>query len=93
MTTTWAIALTIATFVPGQLQVVIGLDVRRATRSIRRGSATMSFAPSRSRRFIRDANTGCPSVGLAPMTMITSACATDLKSCVPADVPNVCFSP
>ena len=43
------------------------------TRSMRRGSTTMSLAPSRSRRFIRDANTGCPSVGLAPITTITSA--------------------
>jgi hypothetical protein len=63
------------------------------TRSIRRGSTTISFAPSRSRRFIRDANTGCPSVGLAPITTITSDLSTDLKSWVPAEVPKVCLSP
>ena len=63
------------------------------TRSIRRGSTTMSFAPSRSRRFIRDANTGWPSVGLAPITTMTSASSTDLKSWVPAEVPKVCLSP
>ena len=44
------------------------------TRSIRRGSATISWAPSRSRRFIREANTGWASVGLAPITRMTSAC-------------------
>ena len=33
---------------------------------------TISFAPWRSRCFIREANTGWPSVGLAPMTIITS---------------------
>ena len=63
------------------------------TRSIRRGSTTMSLAPSRSRRFIRDANTGWPSVGLAPITTMTSAWSTDLKSWVPAEVPKVCFRP
>ena len=36
---------------------------------------------------MREANTGCASVGLAPMTTMTSDCATDLKSWVPADVP------
>ena len=60
---------------------------------MRRGSTTMSFAPSRSRRFIREANTGWASVGLAPITTITSAAATDLKSCVPAEVPKVCLRP
>ncbi len=49
----------------------------------------ISFAPSRRRLRMRDANTGCASVGLAPMIMITSDCSTDLKVCVPADVPNV----
>ncbi len=36
-----------------------------------RGSATMSLAPSRKRRFILEAKTGWPSVGLAPITMMT----------------------
>ena len=60
---------------------------------MRLGSITTSFAPARRRFFMREANTGCPSVGLAPITTITSECATDSKSCVPADVPKVCLSP
>ena len=60
---------------------------------MRRGSTTMSLAPSRSRRFMRDAKTGWPSVGLAPINSITSDLSTDLKSCVPAEVPNVCLRP
>ena len=47
----------------------------------------MSFAPARSRFFRREAKTGCASVGLAPITSTTSALSTDLKSCVPAEVP------
>ena len=42
---------------------------------------------------MREAKTGWASVGLAPMTRITSAFSTDLKSCVPADVPKVAFNP
>jgi hypothetical protein len=38
---------------------------------------------------MREANTGWPSVGFAPITRMTSACSTDLKSCVPAEVPKV----
>ena len=53
----------------------------------------MSFAPARNRRFIRDANTGCASVGLAPTRRITSAWSTERKSWVPAEVPNVVFKP
>jgi hypothetical protein len=56
---------------------------------MRRGSATMIWAPCRSRRFIREAKTGWASVGLAPMTRITSACSTEAKSWVPAEVPKV----
>jgi len=77
----------------GQGQVVGGLDVRRADQVDAPGSTTISLAPWRSRRFIREPNTGCPSVGFAPITMITSALATDLKSWVPAEVPKVCLSP
>ena len=36
--------------------------------------STISLAPWRSRFFMREAKTGCASVGLAPITMITSAC-------------------
>ena len=57
--------------------------------SMRRGSMTISLAPWRSRFFIREAKTGWPSVGLAPMTMMTSVCSTESKSCVPAEVPKV----
>ena len=53
----------------------------------------MSLAPARSRCFIREANTGWASVGLAPMTRMTSASSTEWKSWVPAEVPKVCFSP
>ena len=53
----------------------------------------MSLAPSRMRRFIREANTGCASVGFAPMTTMTSQWSTEPKSCVPAEVPKVCLRP
>ena len=43
------------------------------TRSMRRGSATMIWAPARSRRFSREAKTGWASVGLAPISRTTSA--------------------
>ena len=54
---------------------------------------TMSPAPSRSRFFMREANTGCASVGFAPMTTMRSDSSTDAKSWVPAEVPNVCLRP
>src|SRR5580692_9908322 len=59
------------------------------TRSMRRGSAMMRCAPWRSRRFIWEANTGWPSVGLAPMTRITSALMTESKFCARAGVDVV----
>jgi hypothetical protein len=42
---------------------------------------------------MRLANTGWPSVRLAPMTMITSAALTLSNSWVPALVPKVVFRP
>ena len=42
---------------------------------------------------MREAKTGCASVGLAPISRITSVLSTDLKSWVPAEVPKVCLSP
>ncbi len=94
MTTTWARALTIATLVPGlSWRKLAACTCGVRTRSMRRGSTTISCAPSRNRRFIREANTGWASVGLAPTSSITSDCSTDLKSCVPAEVPNVLLSP
>ena len=49
----------------------------------------MSLAPARKRFFMREAKTGWPSVGLAPMIKMTSLSSTLLKSCVPAEVPKV----
>ena len=63
------------------------------TRSVLRGSMTMSLAPLRSLDFMWLANTGCPSVGLAPITIMISVWSTESKSCVPADVPSVVISP
>ena len=57
------------------------------------GSITINLAPSRILFFICDAKTGCPTVGFAPIIIMTSALATLSKFCVPADVPNVCFKP
>ena len=48
---------------------------------------TITFAPCLILLFILDANTGCASVGLAPITKITSVFSTDLNVWVPADVP------
>ena len=91
---TWHIALTKATLVPGRTgRWKAASTCGERTRSMRRGSATMTRAPSRIRRFIRDANTGWASVGLAPMTSMTSACSTDAKSWVPAEVPNAWLRP
>ncbi len=61
--------------------------------SVRRGSTTISLAPARRRFFMREANTGCASVGLAPMIITTSVCSTESKSCVPAEVPKVVARP
>jgi hypothetical protein len=91
---TWHIALTNATLVPGRTGRCSAASMcGERTRSMRRGSATMALAPARSRFFIRDAKTGCASVGLAPMTSMTSACSTEAKSCVPAEVPNAWLRP
>jgi hypothetical protein len=54
---------------------------------------TISLAPARSRFFMRDANTGCASVGLAPMIRTTSVYSTESKSWVSAVVPKVVASP
>lgn len=62
------------------------------SRSISRGSRTISPAPSRSRLRRREAKTGWPSVGLAPMTSARSVSSTESKSCVPAEVPKVVLS-
>ena len=88
------IAFTIATFVPGRSgRWKSASTCAERTRSIARGSTTISFAPSRRRRFICDANTGCASVGFAPITMIASDFITESNACVPADSPSVALSP
>ena len=53
------------------MRAIIASTCGMRTRSIRRGSMTISFAPSRSRFFMREANTGCASVGLAPRTPLS----------------------
>ena len=91
---TWARELINATLVPGRsFKWCSAAMCGVRTRSMRRGSATMSFAPWRSRRFICEANTGCPSVGFAPITKMTSAFITESKFWVPADSPMVFFNP
>ena len=94
VTMTCASAVSTATLVPGRSgrwYDASTCGVR--TMSMRRGSTTISLAPWRSRFFMREANTGCPSVGLAPITMMTSLCSTESKFCVPAEVPNVLPNP
>ena len=87
-------AVIMATLVPGlSAKWWSALTCTESTKSILRGSTTIRRAPWRRRRFMREANTGWASLGLAPITMITSACSTDLKVCVPADVPKVCPKP
>ena len=61
---------------------VSGLNCRKwvacRARSVRRGSATISFAPRFAAFLIQVAATGWLTVGLAPITKITSAFATSL---------------
>ena len=83
-----------ATLVPGlscRWWLAVTCGVR--TTSIARGSTTISFAPSRMRRFICEPKTGWPSVTFAPISMITSHFMTEVNACVPADSPSVCLSP
>ena len=90
----WAIALINATLVPGRnFKWCSALICGPLTKSMRRGSATINSAPARSRFFNLEANTGWASVGLAPITMITSAADTESKAWVPADSPSVVLSP
>ena len=72
-----------------QRQVIVRLDMRAAHEvDAARIDRRSAGAPARRRFLRREANTGWASVGLAPITMTTSALSTDLKSCVPADVPK-----
>ena len=78
----------------GQLQVVLRADMRRLHQI-----DAARIGHDQFRAFAQPAlhaggeDTGWPSVGLAPITKITSAWATDAKSCVPAEVPSVVFKP
>ena len=77
-----------------QREMIVGLDMRRAHEiDAARDRRRSASRPARRRLFMREANTGCASVGLAPMTRMTSDLSTDLKSCVPAEVPKVWLRP
>ena len=90
----WDMALMMATLVPGiRGKWKAALTWGERTESVLRGSTTINLAPLRKRFFMRDAKTGWPSVGLAPITTITSASSTERKSWVPADVPKVLERP
>ncbi|MNZ85159.1 hypothetical protein D3C78_1039390 [compost metagenome] len=94
LTITWARALSMATLVPGRSARCSSARAwGESTRSMRRGSITISRAPSRRRRLSWEPNTGWASVGLAPITSTTSACITESKLWVPADSPRVCLRP
>ena len=94
VTMTWASELITATLVPGcSCKKCEASTCGVRTKSIWRGSITMSFAPSRRRFFMRDANTGWASVGFAPISKMTSEYSTDLKSWVPAEVPKALLKP
>ncbi len=57
-----------------QRQVIVGLDMRHAHQvDAARVDRRSAWRPARSRFFMREANTGWASVGLAPITRITSA--------------------
>ena len=77
----------------------MGWVYRATQRSVERTIALKILPPSLARdevaigRFMREAKTGCPSVGLAPISRITSAFSTERKSWVPAEVPRVVFRP
>ena len=91
---TWAIAFSIAALVPGRSgRWYCASMCGMRTMSMRRGSMTISLAPWRRRFFMREANTGWASVGLAPMIRTTSVCSTESKSCVPAEVPKAVLRP
>ena len=80
----WSMALSSATSRPGRN---CSMCVAWRVRAWPRGSMTMSFAP-RSAAFLKKvAATGWFSVGLAPMTMITSASAAAVNGAVTAPEP------
>ena len=68
-----------------QRQMVVGFDVGRAHEIGAARIGDDELGAGTQPRFIRLAKTGWPSVGLAPMTRMTSQCSTESKSCVPAD--------
>jgi hypothetical protein len=68
-----------------------GLNCRKCAawraRSPRRGSITTSFVPWRTAFLIQVAATGWFTVGLAPMTITTSACVTSITGLLTAPEP------
>jgi hypothetical protein len=71
-----------------QGQMMARLDMGRAHQVDAARIDDDQLGAGRSRFFSREAKTGCPSVGLAPIRMTTSVCSTESKSWVPAEVPK-----
>ena len=76
-----------------QRDVGVGLELQVAVRVARqlgaaRVGSTISFAPRFAAFFIQVAATGWFTVGLAPMTKITSACSTSLTWLLTAPEPT-----
>jgi hypothetical protein len=76
-----------------QLQMMLGRDMGRMDEIDAPRIDDDQLGASRKRRFMREAKTGWASVGLAPITMITSAEVTESKSWVPAEVPKAVLRP
>ena len=77
-----------------QRQVEVGLDVRRVDQvDPARIDDDQLRALAQALASCARRTPGAPSVGLAPITMITSDFSTDLKVCVPADSPSVWLRP
>ena len=60
---------------------------------MRRGSITISFAPRSTASFIRAPTTGCPSVGLAPVSRRHAVRSMSSNEFVPPDSPKLRISP
>ena len=76
-----------------QLKMIVGFDVRRSAKQDRLpvDRPRSAWRPRASAASYCEAKTGWPSVGLAPITMMTSACSTESNACVPAEVPKSCL--
>ena len=77
-----------------QRQVIVRLDMRRAHQvDAARIDDDQLRALAQALLHAARRTPGGRRSGLAPITMITSACSTQSKSCVPAEVPKVVFRP